>query len=100
MPPHLAEWCALWKKHPEFTAKQVIEKLGPKPFMTVKWVQQIMKECWRASARHSPKQWRKGRRFYHSWRGRPRGAIEGAQYNGVELSSKVSGRKNALHPSA
>jgi hypothetical protein len=37
--------------------------------MTVKWVQQIMKECWRASGRHSAKQWRKVRRFYHSWRG-------------------------------
>jgi DNA invertase Pin-like site-specific DNA recombinase len=68
---------AIWKKHPEFTAREVIEKLGPGPFMTVKWVQQILKECWRASARHSPKQWRKGRRFYHSWRGRHREATNG-----------------------
>jgi DNA invertase Pin-like site-specific DNA recombinase len=64
---------AIWKKHPEFTAKQVIAKLGPGPFMTVRWVQQVLKECWRASARHSPRQWRKGRRFYHSWRHRHRG---------------------------
>jgi DNA invertase Pin-like site-specific DNA recombinase len=68
---------AIWKKHPEFTSKQVIDKLGPGPFMTVKWVQQIMKECWRATARHSPKHWRKGRRFYHSWRARYRGAAHG-----------------------
>jgi hypothetical protein len=63
---------ALWKKHPEFTAHQVIEKLGPGPFMTVKWVQHILKACWRASARHSPKQSRTGRRLYYSWRARPR----------------------------
>jgi len=61
---------AIWKKHPEFTAQQVIEKLGSDPFLTVSWVRQIMKDCWRASAKHSPKKWLKGRRFYHSWRGR------------------------------
>jgi DNA invertase Pin-like site-specific DNA recombinase len=68
---------AIWQKHPEFTAKQVIEKLESGPVMTVKWVQKIMKECWRASARHSPKQWRKGRRFHNSWRGRHREATNG-----------------------
>ena len=61
---------AIWKKHPEVTAKRVIEKLGPGPFMTVHWVRQVMKQCWRASARHSPSEWRKGRRFYYSWRDR------------------------------
>jgi predicted nucleic acid-binding Zn ribbon protein len=40
------------KKHPEFTAKQVIEQLGPGPFMNIKWVRQIMKDCWRATVRH------------------------------------------------
>jgi DNA invertase Pin-like site-specific DNA recombinase len=59
---------AIWKRHPEFTARQVIEKLGPEYSERVRWVQQIMKECWRASARHRPKQWRTGRRFYWSWR--------------------------------
>lgn len=66
---------AIWKRHPEFTARQVIKNLGPGPFMTVNWVRQVMKECWRASARHSPKQWRRGRRFYHSWRDRHRDAV-------------------------
>jgi DNA invertase Pin-like site-specific DNA recombinase len=61
---------AIWKRHPEFTAKQVIRKLGPEGHVRVRWVQQIMNECWRASARHSPKQWRIGRRFYNSWRAR------------------------------
>jgi hypothetical protein len=44
----------IWMKHPKFTAKQVIEKLGPGPFMRLKWVRQIMKECRRPSAKHSP----------------------------------------------
>jgi DNA invertase Pin-like site-specific DNA recombinase len=59
---------AIWKRHPEFTAKQVIEKLGPEFSVRVRWVQQIMKDCWRASAKCSPQQWRRGRRFYWSWR--------------------------------
>ena len=61
---------SIWKRHPEFTARQVIEKLGLRHPVRVPWVQKVLRECWRASARHSPKQWRKGRRFYHSWCGR------------------------------
>ena len=63
---------AIWTQHPEFTAKQVIEKLGPQYSVRVPWVQQVMRECWRASAKRSPKQWRTGRRFYWSWRARLR----------------------------
>ena len=59
---------AIWKRHPEFTAKQVIEKLRPEHTVRVPWVQQVMRECWRASTRRSPKQWRIGRRFYSPWR--------------------------------
>ncbi len=55
---------AIWKQHPEITARQVIEKLGPKHSMRVPWVQKILRECWRASAKHSPKQRRIGRRIY------------------------------------
>ena len=41
---------AIWKHHPEFTAKQVIRKLGPEHSVRVPWVQKIMRECWRVSA--------------------------------------------------
>ena len=58
----------VWKKHPELTAKEMIAKLGPGPFMTVGWVQKIMNECWKASTRHSTKQLRIGRRHYNPWR--------------------------------
>jgi DNA invertase Pin-like site-specific DNA recombinase len=61
----------IWKRYPALTGKQVAERLGAEPPPDVKWVQKVLRECWRASARHSPKQWRKGRRFYHSWRIRP-----------------------------
>jgi DNA invertase Pin-like site-specific DNA recombinase len=61
---------AVWERHPEFTAKQVIDKLGPECSVRKRWVQQIMRDCWRASARHSPRQRLLGRRFYHSWRAR------------------------------
>ena len=59
---------AVWRRHPEFTAKQVIRSLGHKHSLRVPWVQKILKECWRASAKRSPKQWQKGRRFYSPWR--------------------------------
>ena len=55
---------AIWRQHPEFTARRVIAKLGPGPFRKIKWVQEILKQCWRASGRHSPKHWQKGRRFF------------------------------------
>jgi DNA invertase Pin-like site-specific DNA recombinase len=55
---------AIWKRHPEFTAKQVIKNLGRGHSLRVPWVQKILRECWRAGARHSPEQRRIGRRFY------------------------------------
>jgi DNA invertase Pin-like site-specific DNA recombinase len=60
--------CAIWRRHPEFTAKRVVKYLRPKHSLRVPWVSKIMKECWRASAKHSPHQWRRGRRLYSPWR--------------------------------
>jgi hypothetical protein len=59
---------AIWKQHPDLTAKQIIQKLGPKYSVRLPWVQQVMKECWRSYARDSSEQWRIGRRRYSSWR--------------------------------
>lgn len=58
----------IWKRHPEFTAKQVIRRLGPKYAVRLPWVQKVMKECWRASANPTPKYWRIGRRAWQYWR--------------------------------
>jgi hypothetical protein len=59
---------AIWKRQPEITAKEVIEKLGPKHSLSVRFVQQIMRECWQASDKLSPMQRRVGRRAYSPWR--------------------------------
>ena len=40
-----ARVCAIWKLHPEFTAKQVLEKLGPQHSVNVWWVRGILHEC-------------------------------------------------------
>jgi hypothetical protein len=40
---------AIWKRHPEFSAKQVLANLGPKHSLSVRWVQQILTDCWQAS---------------------------------------------------
>lgn len=61
---------ALWKRYPQLTACQVIDKLGRGPFLTIPWVQRIMRECWRASGRQKPRERLIGRRRYHSWRAR------------------------------
>jgi DNA invertase Pin-like site-specific DNA recombinase len=55
---------AIWKRHPEFTAEQVAEKLGRRHSVTVWWVRGVLNECWRASGRHSPKALRIGRKVY------------------------------------
>jgi hypothetical protein len=52
---------AIWKRHPEFTASQVMKKLGPRYPVRLGWVSKIMKQCSRASASHSAQQWRTGR---------------------------------------
>ena len=53
---------AIWKRHPEFTGKQVMKRLGPRYRVRLHWVQQITRECWRAYAQADPKLARVGRR--------------------------------------
>lgn len=53
-----------WKRHPEITGKQAVELLGLERTIGVKWVQKVMHECWRASAKHSRQQQRIGRKVY------------------------------------
>jgi DNA invertase Pin-like site-specific DNA recombinase len=62
----------IWKRHPGFTAKEIIKRLASKHSVRVPWVQQVMKECRRSYARPDSKQWRIGRRGYGSSRGRLR----------------------------
>ena len=59
---------ALWMRHPEFTAQQVVEKLRPQHSLRKLWVRKILKQCWRSSGRHSSEQLRIGRRVYGSYR--------------------------------
>jgi hypothetical protein len=47
---------AICKRHPEYTAKQVLTVLGPQHSVRLRWVNQVMSECWRALGRHSPRQ--------------------------------------------
>jgi len=60
----------IWKLHPEFTGKQVLELLGPGYPVGIGRVQQILTECWSASPPRSPKERRVGRRLYSPWRAR------------------------------
>jgi hypothetical protein len=53
---------AIWKRHPEFTARQIIRQLGPEHAATVPWVQKILRECCRASVKCSPQRRLVGRR--------------------------------------
>ena len=55
---------AIWKRHPEWTAKQVIRRLDPKHHVTLPWVQRVMRQCSRAFTRESREAWRIGRRKY------------------------------------
>jgi len=59
---------AMWKRYPELTARELIEKLNLGPDSTVKWVQQIMNECWKAHTQARGERRRVGRKFYNPWR--------------------------------
>jgi hypothetical protein len=56
------------KLHPEFTGKQVVERLGPDCHVPMNWVWQVMSEYHWAAKRPSPHALRKGRRYFHLWR--------------------------------
>jgi DNA invertase Pin-like site-specific DNA recombinase len=40
---------ATWQKHPEWTANQVIAKVGSQPLLSLRWVQRILRECRRGA---------------------------------------------------
>jgi hypothetical protein len=45
----------IWERHPEFTAQRVLKELAPKHSVGIRWVQQILRECWQATARLNSK---------------------------------------------
>lgn len=47
---------AICKRHPEYTAKQVIRMLRPEHSVRITWVNQVMNECRRALGRHGARQ--------------------------------------------
>ncbi len=58
----------MWKRHPELTGKQVIEKLKLGPEVPLKWVQRIMNDCWKAYTKPTLKERCIGRKFHNPWR--------------------------------
>jgi DNA invertase Pin-like site-specific DNA recombinase len=67
----------IWKRHPESSAREVIERLKPGHPVRRQWVQKILADCFQASARLTPKARRIGRRFYHPGSVRVRRAVQG-----------------------
>jgi len=55
---------AICKRHPEFTATEVLGMLGARYPVRVRWVRRIMKDCRRLSIRRTSKEWAKGRGPY------------------------------------
>jgi DNA invertase Pin-like site-specific DNA recombinase len=51
---------AIWKQHPEFTARQVASMLHQKSCRNEKWVSKILRDCWRASVARSARFQRTG----------------------------------------
>lgn len=40
---------AIWQRHPNWTANQVIAKVGPGPLLSLRWVQKVLRECRRGT---------------------------------------------------
>jgi hypothetical protein len=53
---------ALWTRHPEYTGREVLNRIGPKHPVPLAFVLKTIRECWRASGRHTLEQLRVGRR--------------------------------------
>lgn len=47
---------AIFKRHPDYTATQVIKALGPKHSARLRWVNHVMNECWPALGRRGSRQ--------------------------------------------
>ena len=58
---------AIWRRHPELSAEQVLKKLRPRHAVSLWWIRRMMKQCWRTAARRSPKQLRKGPQDLCQW---------------------------------
>jgi hypothetical protein len=65
------------KRHPEFSGKQVMVKLGREHSVRLQWVQKILSDCWQTSARHSPGWQRVDWRSHSARHGRHRGLANG-----------------------
>ena len=56
----------IWKRHPEYTARQVLKVLGCEPSVRRRrWVWHVLNECWRATGTHRPEEfngWTRERR--------------------------------------
>src|SRR5207244_344872 len=66
----------LWKQHPHYSvpqliATQIIRQLGPRPVLTVPWVQKILRECGRACGWHTRRQRLRDRRRFNTAQTRP-----------------------------
>lgn len=55
---------ALWRRQPAISARQVVKQLGSKHPLKIPWVQQVMRECARASGTQNREERRIGRRKY------------------------------------
>jgi hypothetical protein len=75
--------CEIWKRHPEWSAREVIERLKPDRPVRLQWVHKVLADCHRAfSGRLTAEQRRIGRRFYVSVRAR-------AQRAALRLTSRA-----------
>jgi hypothetical protein len=60
----------IWKRHPELTAQQALDKLGSQYAVDRDWVGRVLKQCWVALGRHNKESRRVGRRVYNDRPGR------------------------------
>lgn len=57
----------LWRRHPDYTGKQVMAALKLGPEIRLKWVQFVLHTCWKAYSTPAQRRGR-GRTFYNPWR--------------------------------
>ena len=89
---------AIWMRHPEYGAPQVLKALGPKYGVSVVFVRQVLHDFWRASARHNPEQRRIGRRCYGNYHPPRRGPLRRASADAHSRTASPGSRRSARVP--
>jgi len=83
---------SIWKRHPEFTARQVLKAFGTEHPLRLNWVRHILSDCWRG--KYIPRRLWNGRPW--AWRARQMARKKGLMIGAKSVPTSVQITGNAV----